>query len=99
MTKGINSADEYVFKLTDDLKVMAENELRETAATRDFALNALREWIESNPRIAAARLGESEFESEYKFIVNIMTMMMIENIATKLIDILMRSNYVYVYFE
>lgn len=60
LTKGTNAADEYVFKLSDDLKVMAENELRETAATRDFALNALREWIETNPRIAASRLGESE---------------------------------------
>lgn len=58
MSKGITDADEYVFKLSDDLKSLAEQELRETAATRDFALKALRDWIESNPRIAAARLGK-----------------------------------------
>lgn len=55
--KGVTGADAYVFGLKDELKVLAENELRETNTTRSFALTALREWIESNPRIAAARLG------------------------------------------
>lgn len=55
--KGVTVADAYIFGLKDELKVLAENELRETNATRSFALTALREWIESNPRIAAARLG------------------------------------------
>lgn len=50
-------ADSYEFCLSDDLKELAKNELRETCATRDFALKALRDWIESNPRIAASRMG------------------------------------------
>lgn len=58
MSKGVTVADAYVFELGDALKELAEKELRETAATRDFALTALREWIEANPRIASARLGE-----------------------------------------
>lgn len=58
MSKGITDADEYVFTLSDELKQMAENELRETPATRDFALKALRDWIETNPRIASVRMGE-----------------------------------------
>lgn len=51
-------ADSYEFCLSDDLKELAKNELRETCATRDFALKALRDWIESNPRIAASRMGK-----------------------------------------
>lgn len=58
MSKGITDADEYVFGLSDDLKQIAASELRESAATRDFALKALRDWIEANPRIASARLGK-----------------------------------------
>lgn len=61
MPKGITVADAYAFELSDELKALAETELRETSATRDFALTALREWIESNPRIAAARLGKFEW--------------------------------------
>lgn len=57
MSKGTTKVDTYVFKLSDELKTIAESELRETSATRDFALNALREWIETNPRITAIRLG------------------------------------------
>lgn len=59
MSKGTTEADSYTFQLDDELKQMAETELRETCATRDFAMKALRDWIESNPRIAAARLGTS----------------------------------------
>lgn len=58
MSKAIKKYDDYKFILGDELKVMAENELRETCATRDFALQAVREWIEANPRIHAARLGK-----------------------------------------
>lgn len=58
MFKGITEADAYECRLSDELKCLAEKELRETSATRDFALKALREWIEANPRIASARLGE-----------------------------------------
>lgn len=59
MSKATTVADSYEFCLSDDLKELAKNELRETCATRDFALKALRDWIESNPRIAASRMGKS----------------------------------------
>lgn len=58
MKKATTNADSYEFRLGNELKLLAESELRETCATRDFALKALRDWIESNPRIAAARLGK-----------------------------------------
>lgn len=58
MSKGITKGDNYVFTLSDDSKQLAEKELRETNASRTFALNALREWIESNQRLAAVRLGK-----------------------------------------
>lgn len=58
MTKAITASENYEFCLSDELKVMTETELRETCATRDFALQALRDWIEANPRIAASRMGK-----------------------------------------
>lgn len=57
MKKATTVADNYEFCLGKELKLLAETELRETCATRDFALKAIRDWIESNPRIAAARMG------------------------------------------
>lgn len=57
MSKGITEIDTYEFKLGEDLRAIAETELRETASARDFALNALREWIKMNPRIISVRLG------------------------------------------
>lgn len=58
MTKAIEKCDSYEFNLSDELKVLTETELRETPATRDFALQAIRDWIEANPRIAASRMGK-----------------------------------------
>lgn len=58
MAKGITDADKYEFKLGNELKRVAEIELRETKLARDFALNAMREWIKTNPRIVAVRLGK-----------------------------------------
>lgn len=60
MAKGITAVDKYEFKLGDELKTVAETELRETPASRDFALNAIREWIRANPRIIAVRLGKDQ---------------------------------------
>lgn len=57
MKKAITAPDQYAFRLSNELKTLAETELRETCATRDFALKALRDWIETNPRIASARMG------------------------------------------
>lgn len=56
MSKGITPADEYSATLPDDLYALAELELRETRATRDHALVALRDWLTANPRITAVRL-------------------------------------------
>lgn len=58
MSKGITDVDEYEFKLGKELKAVAEAELRETASAREFGLNALRDWINANPRIIAVRLGK-----------------------------------------
>lgn len=58
MKKATTAADNYEFRLGNELKLLAETELRETCATRDFALKALRDWIEANPRIASSRMGE-----------------------------------------
>lgn len=58
MSKGITDADKYEFKLGNELKRVAEIELRETKSARDFALNAMREWIKTNPRIVAVRMGK-----------------------------------------
>lgn len=57
MSKGITSIDDYVFTLSNELKELAENELRETSSSRDHALKAMRDWIMSNPRISNIRLG------------------------------------------
>ena len=58
MSKGITDADTYNFELSDELREMVKTELRETDATRSFAINAIREWIQTNPRIASVRVGE-----------------------------------------
>lgn len=57
MSKGITPADDYKFTLTNELKEIAEAELRETKSNRDHALKAMRDWIATNPRINTARLG------------------------------------------
>lgn len=57
MSKGITPIDDYVFTLSNELKEIAENELRETTASRDHALKAMRDWIMANPRISNIRLG------------------------------------------
>jgi len=59
MSKGITDIDEYVCNLSDELQELAKEELRETPAHREFALKALREWIESHPRISATRLDSN----------------------------------------
>lgn len=42
--------------MSDELKKLAKNELRETEAVRNNAIIALREWTMSNPRIIKGRL-------------------------------------------
>lgn len=56
MSKGTTAADTYQANLSPDLYALAESELRETRSSREHALQALREWIATNPRISAVRL-------------------------------------------
>lgn len=70
MSKGITDIDEYVCTLSDELQELAKEELRETPAHREFAMKALREWIESHPRISAVRLGK-HWENGANYIINI----------------------------
>lgn len=72
MKKATTYPDNYEFRLSNELKMLAETELRETCATRDFALKALRDWIESNPRIAAARMGKSNSNAD-KFVFSLIS--------------------------
>lgn len=65
MTKGITDVDKYEFKLGSELKRLAEIELRETTSARTFALNAMREWIKTNPRIIAVRLGKKMINIQF----------------------------------
>lgn len=66
MSKGITDVDNYKFKLSDELKAVAETELRETKSARDFGLKALRDWIKTNPRIIAVRLGKNRAKKKMK---------------------------------
>lgn len=86
MTKAITASENYEFCLSDELKVMTETELRETCATRDFALQALRDWIEANPRIAASRMGKFTmnllFSSTLPYLYRTIAMFLDENIPS-----------------
>lgn len=50
---------EYVCPLSEETKLMAEEELRETEHMRETALESMREWIEQNPRIKLCRMDAS----------------------------------------
>lgn len=56
--KSLTDVDQYEFKLSKDLEEQATIELRETKDTRDLALQATRNWIDSNPRIELTRMGK-----------------------------------------
>lgn len=58
MSKSISEIDDYHFTLSDELRRIAEVELRETKSTRENALRAIREWILKNPRIQLTRMGK-----------------------------------------
>ena len=60
MVKSITPVDDYKCTLPDELKKLAENDLRETDEIRDNALRAIREWAIKNERIATLRL-DSKF--------------------------------------
>lgn len=54
--KSITPVDDYKFTLSDELKKLAEEELRETDEIRDNAIRAIREWAIKNQRIVSLRL-------------------------------------------
>lgn len=56
MSKAITPPDEYVPSLSAELYAKAEQELRETEASRAHALQAMRDWCASNARITTCRL-------------------------------------------
>ena len=59
MTKSVTPIDSYDVLLSEELRKLAEKELRETKSTRDNAIRALREWIQKNERIISIRQGKS----------------------------------------
>lgn len=54
--KSITPVDDYKFTLSDELKKLAEEELRETDEIRGNAIRAIREWAIKNQRIVSLRL-------------------------------------------
>ncbi|XP_049814727.1 alpha-tocopherol transfer protein-like isoform X2 [Schistocerca nitens] len=52
----VRPADEYVCRLSKETQELARVELREDPATRQHALQQMRSWITSNPRIVNCRL-------------------------------------------
>lgn len=61
MHKNITTIEEHEnyddSQLSQELKDLAEQELRENKFIRDYALTAMREWIATNSRICSARQG------------------------------------------
>lgn len=45
------------FNLSDELRLLAQTELREDEATRQHALQQMREWIQKHPDIKCCRTG------------------------------------------
>lgn len=58
MGKAVTPADDYKYDLPDELKKVAETELRESYETIQQSVKALREWAEKNPRISKIRMGK-----------------------------------------
>jgi hypothetical protein len=58
--KSTTPVDDYVWTLSDELKKIAEKELRETEQIRSHSIKAMRDWIVSNPRIEKCRM-DSKF--------------------------------------
>ena len=60
MSKAVAAFEEdYVFPLGPECSALAEEDLRETEEVRSFALKALRQWIEQNPKITKCRFDNS----------------------------------------
>ena len=59
--------DEYVCTLSDELKKIAANELRETEKIRAHGIKALRDWVMENPRIIRCRLDSTYLLKSLRF--------------------------------
>ncbi|CAO1428131.1 unnamed protein product [Diamesa hyperborea] len=57
--KSVTPVDDYVFTMSNELKEIAEIELRETDEIRTNAIRALRDWAISNPRFDKIRLDSN----------------------------------------
>lgn len=56
----LTSSDRYECPLSSDTQAVALEELRETVNARSQALDALRKWLEQNPKFMAIRMGMLE---------------------------------------
>lgn len=61
----LTPADEYKCPLSEETQAIAEAELRETDSTRCQALEALRKWMEQNPKFLAVRMGTLKYSLSY----------------------------------
>jgi hypothetical protein len=66
-TKSITPVDEYKSTLSDELKRIAEKELRETEKLRTHAIRAIREWAMANNRIVKCRLDSTVILKALRF--------------------------------
>ncbi|XP_067013739.2 clavesin-2 [Anabrus simplex] len=55
----LTEPDEYECKLSLETQRIAKEELREDKATRDQALQQMRDWVKTNPRIVNCRLDSN----------------------------------------
>jgi hypothetical protein len=57
MPKSDDDDDGSKFHLNDELRLLAQAELREDDASRQHALQQMREWIQKHPDIKCCRTG------------------------------------------
>lgn len=55
----LTPAEEYKCPLSAETQAIAEEQLRETENSRTQALQALRSWMEQNPKFSAVRMGKT----------------------------------------
>lgn len=63
----LTPAEKYKCPLSPETQAIAEEELRETENSRSQALEALRNWMEQNPKFSAVRMGKNCSNSEIIF--------------------------------
>lgn len=63
----LTPAEQYRCPLSPETQAIAEEELRETENSRSQALEALRCWMEQNPKFSAVRMGKTCSNTEINF--------------------------------